>query len=169
VNYFKRLYKPAEAGDATNCLSCPIEAVCVQSAKTLYLRRHLAVGETCKPVNQVVPDIEDMLLNRGKARAAERLLETLSEDYDPTTSVDDINKKNWYGRCVSQSDNDVCDDQLVTLEWDDDPLPPSLYDRSETTSAQRRIAKVAQFHMVALTDEVGGRRGRILGTAGEIV
>ena len=35
--HFKKARKPAEAGDATKCLSCPAEPNCVWSAKKIYL------------------------------------------------------------------------------------------------------------------------------------
>ena len=55
-----------------------------------------------------------------------------------------------------ESDNDVCDDQVVTLTWDDDG--------SDTS----RSAKTALFHMIAHTEKQCERRGRIYGTKGEI-
>ena len=66
------------------------------------------------------------------------------------------NKRNYFGRCVWESDNDVCDDQVVTLTWDDDG--------SDTS----RGAKTALFHMIAHTEKQCERRGRIYGTKGEI-
>ncbi|KAL8899031.1 MAG: hypothetical protein Q9192_001777 [Flavoplaca navasiana] len=39
------------------------------------------------------------------------------------TSPAAIESRPWFGRCVYESDNDVCDDQLVKINWDDDPLP----------------------------------------------
>ena len=35
--HFKKARKPAEAGDAMKCLSCPAEPDCVWSAKKIYL------------------------------------------------------------------------------------------------------------------------------------
>lgn len=167
AHFFRSSRKPVAAGNATNCLSCPIESKCLQSAKRVYLDRHLALGHVGKPVNQVVPDIEDVLRTSGKAKAKERLLKKLAEDYDENTPQDVIDSKNWYGRCAWETDNDVCDDQVVTMEWDDDPLPePS---NGDTGCVEGRTAKIAQFHMVALSNEVGGRKGRISGTAGEIL
>ncbi len=47
----------------------------------------------------------------------------LAENYDKGTPDVDIARRNWFGRCVYESDNDVCDEQVVTITWDDDPLP----------------------------------------------
>ncbi|PVH93820.1 NAD(P)-binding protein [Periconia macrospinosa] len=167
AHFFRSSRKPVAAGNATNCLSCPVESTCLQSAKKIYLDRHLAQGHVGKPVNQVVPDIEDVLKTSGKVKAEERLLDALAEDYDEKTPAVVVDSRSWYGRCVWESDNDVCDDQVVTMEWDDDPLPES----SEVNfgPVHGRTAKIAQFHMVALSNEVGGRKGRISGTAGEIL
>lgn len=140
------------------------------------------MGHTERPVNNVVPDIEDVFRAGGVARAAERLLEALGEDYDETTLAEEVSKRNWFGRCVWECDNDVCDDQIVIMEWDDDPLPSSPYSQNGGPTAQPvtlaqaqsghtlnpRAAKIAHFHMVALTDAIGARRGRISGSTGEI-
>lgn len=76
-----------------------------------------------------------------------------------------VEKRNWFGRCVWEADNNVCDDQCVTITWDDDPLPSSASDGSTLT---HRTAKTAQFHMIAFTEKQCERRGRIYGTKGEI-
>lgn len=80
----------------------------------------------------------------------------LAEDYNESTPLPDIESRSWYGRCVWEADNDVCDDQFVTLEWDDDP------ENDNNTS------KTASFHMIAQTLAQCERRGRIYGTSGEI-
>jgi hypothetical protein len=125
LHFYKHERKPPAAGAATNCLSCPIEPTCLHSAKSLYLHRQLEKGCTDRPVNNVVPDIEDLLQTSGEARASERLLDALGEDYDDDTPIEQVQKRNWFGRCVWECDNDVCDDQIVIMEWDDDTLPSS--------------------------------------------
>jgi predicted dehydrogenase len=132
--YFKRSKKPAAAGDATNCLSCSIQDSCKYSAKKIYVER-LRKGDTGWPVKIVVPDIERCL---EQGTAEDRLLDALRQD----------SKGPWFGRCVYESDNDVCDDQTVTITWDD--------------------GKKAIFHMVAFTEKICERRSRIYGTNGEI-
>lgn len=156
--------KPKEAGDATNCLSCPVERKCNYSSVRLYKERQLDKGITDWPLHIVCPDIEDTFKTAG-ADAAEKLLMTaLAEDYDKSsTSDEEIKSRSWYGRCVWESDNNVCDDQFVTITWDDEQ-PPSTNEGKYTP----RMSKTASLHMIAPTEKQCERRGRIYGTEGEI-
>ena len=164
--YFRRSRKPREAEEATNCLSCNFEEQCIYSAKRIYVDHHLLEKEKLGwPVDIVEPEIEECWNTLGKAAAKDRLMARLAEDYDETTPPQIVQKRPWFGRCVYESDNDVCDDQMVLLEWDETNL--------ETPTAQRNIerghaAKIASFHMVAFTEKQCERRGRIYGTGGEI-
>ncbi|KAJ5684194.1 Oxidoreductase N-terminal [Penicillium maclennaniae] len=157
MTQFKRSRKPVTAGDATICLSCPAERECNYSALRIYNDRHLAKGITGWPVDIVCPDIEDVVQTQGTAAAKEHLLEKLREDYEVGKNSDlDIASRPWYGRCVYEADNNVCDDQVVTFAWDDEETEP------------RRLAKTATFHMIAPTEKQCERRGRVYGTKGEI-
>nr|POF03865.1 glucose--fructose oxidoreductase [Quercus suber] len=160
LKQFRKARKPKEAGTATNCLSCPIKETCMYSASRIYNDRHLAKGITRWPIDIVNPEVETILHNEGPEKARIALLETLGEDYDAdSTSVPDIESRQWYGRCVWESDNDVCDDQIVTFQWDDE---------KDTGSAINPNAKTATFHMIASTLAQCERRGRIYGSHGEI-
>ncbi|AEO54215.1 hypothetical protein MYCTH_2296531 [Thermothelomyces thermophilus ATCC 42464] len=161
LQHFKRSRKPAQAGTATNCLSCPIEATCKYSAKRIYVGPELAgleSGNTGWPVSIVVPDIESC---ESMAEARDAVLRELAKDYDADTPDSEVARRNWFGRCVYESDNDVCDEQVVTLSWDDDPLPGSYGTGS-------RNAKTAVFHMVAHTKKICDRYTHIYGVDGEI-
>ncbi|KAL5120619.1 hypothetical protein ACEQ8H_001367 [Pleosporales sp. CAS-2024a] len=160
--FFRNARKPKQAGNATNCLSCPHEPDCIYSAKKIYVDKHLTQGITDWPVSIVNPEIEDIFKTKGKEAAVSKLLENLAEDYTTTTPTAEIEARPWFGRCVWESDNDVCDDQSVSITWADDPLP------SDGNELRNRGAKTAQFHMVAFTEKQCERRGRIYGTAGEI-
>jgi hypothetical protein len=160
---FKRSRKPLRAGDATNCISCPIEPECQYSANKIYVENGLLVGNTGWPLSIVVPDIEEVL-DHGMKHAQNVVMERLAEDYTPDSDQKLIDSRGWYGRCVWEADNDVCDDQIVTLTWDDDFLP------GEGESGRKgRGAKTAVFHMIAYTEAVSTRRTRIYGTRGELV
>lgn len=157
LTQFRRRQKPVEAGDATNCLSCPAEKDCNYSAIRIYNDRHLAKGHTGWPVDIVCPDIEDAFQGQGVRAAEAQLLAKLSEDWDVKTHSDaEIAARPWYGRCVYEADNDVVDDQVVTVSWDDEVGHP------------HRLAKTALFHMIAPTEKQCERRGRVYGTLGEI-
>ncbi|KJX98097.1 NAD binding Rossmann fold oxidoreductase like protein, partial [Zymoseptoria brevis] len=158
LKQFRRSQKPAAAGEATNCLSCPLVDTCKFSAKRIYHTRHLAHGLAKWPVEIVNPEVESRLHTSGPDAAQSALFKTLSEDYTPTTPQSTIDSRAWYGRCVFESDNDVLDDQFVTIEWDDHP-----------TSSPGCGSKTANFHMIAQTLAQCHRRGVIYGTAGEII
>lgn len=162
LTQFRPSRKPALAGSATNCLSCPAERECNYSALKIYRDMHLRKGKTEWPIDIICPDLEDTLVSQGKEKAENLLLSRLSEDYDATTTPSNlISSRPWYGRCVYESDNTVCDDQIVTMTWDDEPpLPSSRF--------PPRTAKTASFHMIAPTQKQCERRGIVYGTRGEL-
>ncbi|KAL2758853.1 hypothetical protein ACRALDRAFT_1092552, partial [Sodiomyces alcalophilus JCM 7366] len=169
---YRKARKPAAAGTATNCMRCPLgDSGCKYSAKNIYLGPHLAglaAGNTGWPIKIVLPEIEDMP-NFGAAKQA--LEARLAEDYDASTTPDaEIAARPWFGRCVFEADNDVCDDQFVTLTWDDDETPTGQDDQggSGTRGERRRLAKQATLHMVASTKKICERYSHIYGTDGEI-
>lgn len=153
------------AGEATNCLSCPAEKTCIYSAKKIYDERHLAKGIATWPVNVVDPEIEDCFATQGLPHAETMLLERLAEDYTDSTPQAEIDGRPWFGRCVWEADNDVCDDQVVTMTWDDAPREKYA---NASKSTKDRGSKTATIHMVAFTEKQCERRGRIYGTRGEI-
>ncbi|KAB9006568.1 hypothetical protein FH972_026922 [Carpinus fangiana] len=161
VGLFKKSRKPVAAGEATNCLSCPIETDCQYSAKKIYTEQQFKPGKTHNwpwPMSVVRSDIEELYLNKGPATAKQALLDELALDYDGKTPPREVESRNWFGRCVWESDNDVCDDQTVTMTWEDDVLP----------NHPHRLAKTAIFHMIAHTRDQCIRRGRVYGTTGEL-
>jgi hypothetical protein len=177
LNQFRKARKPIAAGSATNCLSCPIESSCLYSAKNIYveqnLNRNLNKNIIEWPLDVVVPEIEDLYRDEGRDAAEKRILAVLEEDY--TSSTPNVSKRAWYGRCVWECDNDVCDDQVVTITWEDDPIPVAEstnetngYATGEVGGLNGRAAKTAVFHMIASTEKICERRGRIYGTLGEI-
>ncbi|KAA8646294.1 hypothetical protein EYZ11_007713 [Aspergillus tanneri] len=181
LTQFRRVRKPIAAGAATNCLSCPAEPDCNYSSLKIYRDMHVAQSDFDWPVNIVCPDIEDVVrlatrsMSDGtdvkaaaKTAAESHLLRHLGEDYSRETMRDtEIAGRPWYGRCVYDSDNNVCDDQIVTITWDDEPST-SFSSASSASSPSLRTAKTATFHMIAPTEKQCERRGRIYGTQGEI-
>jgi hypothetical protein len=122
-------------------------------------------GNTGWPLDIVVPEIEDFL-DSGLEYAKGKVLERLAQDYTSDTNQEVIDSRSWFGRCVYESDNDVCDDQVVSIAWEDDPLPT---DGEKRPRLQGRGAKTATIHMIAFTEEISTRRTRVYGTKGEIV
>ena len=166
--YFRRSRKPKLAGDATNCLSCAAERECKYSAKSIYLDKQLVNGNVSWPVDIIAPEIENCLAKRGHEAAASMLLSKLSENYDETTPQSEVDKRPWFGRCVYEADNDVCDDQVVTMTWDEEPSQSDSLPSKSSNSTKPRAAKTAIFHMIAFTEKQCERRGRVYGTSGEI-
>ena len=154
LQYFKKSRKPAAAGKATNCMKCPLgDEGCKYSAKNIYKSdkfRGLGTGNTDWPVNIVVHDIEDF---GSQAERDDALTKALEEDYDEATPASDVASRRWYGRCVFESDNNVCDDQFVTITWDESGDKPA-----------KRVA----FHMAAHTVKQCDRYSTFYGEDGEI-
>lgn len=160
LTHFRPARKPKKAGAATNCLNCAAEPECNYSAKKIYHDKWLVKEkDTGWPVKIVVPEIEDILTTQGMDRASERLLNKLKEDYTEQMPDADKASRGWYGRCVYESDNNVVDDQVVTLTWDEDISESSTYGRGP---------KRALLHMTYPTQAQCDRRGRIYGSEGEI-
>lgn len=152
VQFFKKSRKPAAAGNATNCMKCPLrDAGCKFSAKNIYMgdRVGLARGNTKWPIDIVVHDIEDY---KTIEERQEVMAKALSEDWDESTPKEEVSKRQWYGRCVYETDNNVCDEQFVTITW-----PESV-----------RPAKRVTFHMSAQTKRQCERVSTFYGEHGEI-
>ncbi|KDR83569.1 hypothetical protein GALMADRAFT_235816 [Galerina marginata CBS 339.88] len=124
LKHFRKSAKPKEAGNATRCLECPMEKDCAYSAKKIYLDP-VSHGNTGWPVETIVdglPDIEN---------------------------VTDALKNGPYGLCVYESANDVCDNQVVNIEFSN--------------------GSTASFTMVAYTSAICERQTRMHFSQGEII
>lgn len=149
---FKKSRKPAAAGSTTNCMKCPLgDEGCKYSAKNIYLNPKLQDRKTNAvwPINVVVPDVEDYATEVAQQDAITNALE---EDYNESMSESEVLGRNWFGRCVFEADNNVCDEQFVTITWPESHKP----------------AKTATFHMVAQTKKICQRFSNIYGEHGEI-
>ena len=152
VQFFKKSRKPAAARNATNCMSCPLkDEGCKFSAKNIYLGDTVGLGRgnTKWPIDIVLHDIEDYPTMEEKKAA---LSAKLCEDWDASTPTAEVEGRQWYGRCVYETDNDVCDEQFVTITW-----PESV-----------RPAKRVTFHMSAQTKRQCERVSHFYGEKGEI-
>jgi len=126
LTHFKKEKKPKEAGNATNCLDCAYESSCPYSAKKLYIE-DLFTKQNCKewPVNVVQPKGEIDIEN-----------------------LTDALRTGNYGRCVYEMNNDVCDQQIVNMEFEN--------------------GTTASMSMVAFTEAMCARKTRIFGTRGQL-
>jgi hypothetical protein len=165
LQYFTNHRKPTQAGTATNRLSCPHESSCQFSAKRIYLGPQMQ-GRQEHFVSIVLPEIEDIVLAGGKEVGEKALLEKLGEDYDSGTPESEVEKRNWFGRCVFESDSNVCDNQTVTMTWDNDPI--AAEGETPLQGLMGRGAKTAKLHMVAFTEKICQRFTHIYGEYGEI-
>ena len=91
--HFKASEKPAGAAD--RCVDCPreIESSCPYSAYKIYFRDRFCKGARLWPVDVLTPEV-----------TAENLSEAL--------------RKGPYGRCVYACDNDVVDNQVVNMVFE---------------------------------------------------
>ncbi|MBE6372855.1 MAG: Gfo/Idh/MocA family oxidoreductase [Lentisphaerae bacterium] len=122
LRHFRASEKPE--GAAARCCDCPreIESACPYSAYKIYFRDRFCKGQKFWPVNVLTPEVTDKTL-------AEAL------------------KNGPYGRCVYACDNDVVDNQVVNLLFEDG-----------STASMTMTA--FNFH--------SGRKTRIFGSLGQI-
>ncbi|ODV96520.1 hypothetical protein PACTADRAFT_68093 [Pachysolen tannophilus NRRL Y-2460] len=121
LSHFKKSKKPLKAGNAVRCLDCEAESNCCYSAKKIYFDS-FEKGSKGWPV-RAITDIEDI----------PHIIEAL-ENSD-------------YGKCVYESDNNVLDNQIVSLDFGD---------------------VTATMTMVAFSKEICFRKMCFYGTKGEI-
>lgn len=113
----------------------------------------------------VCPEIEECVTAGRPEAAQQALLEKLRQDYGDETPVDEVGQRQWYGRCVYETDNDVCDNQTVTLAWEDEPVADG---EASLESLTDRGSKTATLQMVAFSKKICRRSTSIYGTHGEI-
>ena len=94
IRHFRASEKPAGAAD--RCVNCPetIESFCPYSAKKIYFRDRLCKGHDKWPVDVLTP-----VVNKD--------------------TLDEALKNGPYGRCVYACDNDVVDNQVVNMSFED--------------------------------------------------
>jgi len=146
LTHFRPARKPSDATD--NCTTCPesVERSCIYSAKKLYIESDKSglVGAYNQrwPVDIVYPEVKDETISLEQKRS--ELLEHLATGP--------------YGKCVYDGHNDVVDNQVVVMTWNDDDDMPMPH----------RGPKTATLTMTAFTHAICERRTKIYGTLGEI-
>ncbi|KZV69841.1 NAD-P-binding protein, partial [Peniophora sp. CONT] len=124
LRHFRKEAKPEAAGDAKRCLDCPMERSCAYSAKKIYLEP-VQAGNTGWPAAVIVDGLADI------------------------ENITDSLRNSPYGKCVYESENDVCDNQVVNIQF--------------TSGA------TASFTMIAYTLLQCERQTRLHFTHGEII
>jgi len=122
LKHFRAKNKPTGASD--RCLTCPREPDCAYSAKKIYLTPLIENDFKGWPVSTITPGIPDV-------ESVERALET-----------------GPFGRCVYDSDNDVCDHQVVQMDF--------------------AGGQTASFTMVAFSEKLCKRQTKVFGSRGEL-
>ncbi|KAF7790884.1 hypothetical protein EIP86_001842 [Pleurotus ostreatoroseus] len=92
LQLYRKASKPPEAGAAKRCFECQIERECPYSATKVYLDP-VVEGNTGWPAAAIVDGIPDI----------ENVTEAL--------------RSGPYGQCAYECDNDVCDNQVVNMEF----------------------------------------------------
>ncbi|KAK8746114.1 hypothetical protein OTU49_017260 [Cherax quadricarinatus] len=125
LQHFRKEKKPM--GSGSRCLQCQVEEICAFSAKKIYLDP--APLSPRWPMSAVC-DIED---------APEGYLQKLTQAIETGP----------YGKCVYDTDNDVCDNQVVNFEFSD--------------------GATATLTMIAFTKNLCARKTEVYGTRGQLV
>lgn len=120
LKHFRKENKPKEA--AARCLDCSVEEKCQFSAKKIYLGAFFK-GYKGWPLTVLTPEVD--IENLGEAL-----------------------KTGPYGRCVYDCDNNVNDNQVVNLQFDD--------------------GATVSFTMIAFTEKLCDRNIKVFGTKGEL-
>ena len=116
LQHFRAENAPPAASD--NCFTCPSEPECAYSAKRLYLDEKMrpdgwpaavVLNSELANVNRELSDadIESFMLNTSREEKRDYLAKCLTHE------------STKYGRCVYKMDNDVCDNQVVNMQFDD--------------------------------------------------
>ena len=142
--HFRKENAPNDS--TSNCFSCPVENDCVYSTKKIYLNANINPNfwpwsvvldtDIFTLMDAKVNDIEDILKEKTDSEKVELIEKCLSHP------------KSRYGRCVYKCDNDVCDNQVVIMNFDDN--------------------SIATLTMIAYSKNTCTRQTKIYGTKGEL-
>lgn len=125
LKHFHKGNKPSEAMAADRCLICPLQDQCPYSAKRIYLGA-LAMGEE---------EFVSKIVSSGQRPITQEMV------------IEEL-QTGPYGRCVWECDNDVVDNQVVSMQYED--------------------SMTAVFSMVSASKDVCVRKTRIFGSCGQL-
>ena len=141
--HFRQENAPKNSTD--NCFDCPAESECCYSTKKIYLNPSLNHGKW--PCSVVLNAELQNILPNETADIEDILAKT---DVDKRDLVEKClsHAKTSYGRCVYQMDNDVCDHQVVNMQFED--------------------SATATLTMIAFSGDLCQRKTKVYGTKGEL-
>ncbi|UKZ77594.1 hypothetical protein TrVFT333_005318 [Trichoderma virens FT-333] len=103
----------------------------------------VGTGNTDWPVTTVVHDIEDFKTIDDRKVAITKVLE---DDWDESTPKDEVSSRNWFGRCVFEADNNVCDDQFVTITWPESVKPAKRVTIQMVAQTKKQCYRFSYFY-----------------------
>ncbi len=141
--HFKK--ENAPQGATKNCFDCPHNTNCCYSAKSIYTKAYTDPDRW--PCSVVL------------STEIENLKDVVIEDLEDLSSMSIAEKKNLlerclthedtkYGRCVYKMDNDVCDNQIVSMQFSD--------------------KSTATLNMIAFSQALCQRKTIVYGTKGQL-
>ena len=142
LKHFRKSAKPPAAGNATRCLGCPIEKGCPYSAKKGRPNLSLTHDDS-----SVLFDI--VYLDPVSHGDTGWPVAVLVDGIPNIENVTEALQTGPYGMCVYESANDVCDNQVVNLEFSN--------------------GSTASLTMVAFTSAICERQTRLHFSHGEII
>ena len=139
--HFKRENAPLNS--AERCFECPCESECCYSAKKIYFKTFtnpngwpISIVLEAE-IHNVLNDVNDIEELAKSVAEKNQLLEKCLR-----------NEKTKYGRCVYKTNNDVCDNQTVSLRFDNNAT--------------------ATLTMIAFSKDLCSRKTIIYGTKGQL-
>jgi hypothetical protein len=113
LQHFRKSEKPAEAADATRCLDCAYEPQCPYSAKKseFHFISHAPVDRTHE-MGDCAFFLLSVYLDRVALGHVSWPVRPLVDGIPDIENVTDALLTGPYGKCVYESDNDVCDNQV---------------------------------------------------------
>ena len=128
-----------------NCFDCATESDCVYSAKKIYKKSSVENW----PAKIVLQSEIQNVLGSNKEEDIENILLSKSREEKEKLLDECLQHSNSnYGRCVYKMDNDVCDNQIVNMQFSDH--------------------STATLTMIAFSKDLCTRKTLIYGTKGQL-
>jgi hypothetical protein len=138
LQHFRKSGKPLEAGDATRCLDCAYERQCPYSAKKGESRLPALINHMCGKRWVTSQTFRSVYLDRVASGYTSWPIRPLVDGIPDIENVTEALAHGPYGKCVYESDNDVCDNQVWPILRRRLPARrPLIIHRSSTSSTHQ--------------------------------